>query len=90
MNYDSFKSLPPEMLDIILSYHHCKDCYNKEILCMNCYLKCDCEFCKTSIEYSRKYNLFDVCEHIIHSDLECNCNKCMYLPYLYYHKIKST
>ena len=90
-----FSILPPELLELILSFHHCKDCYNESVLCVKCYLKCKCEYCKICIALTKKYEIMEVARQLIklkntNSLISCNCEKCnIYLPFLYHHKLKN-
>lgn len=88
-----FDILPPELLDIILSFHHCENCYNQHILCVKCYLKCNCEYCKFCVTITKKYDLMEVARLLIltknNSTITCECKKCnIYLPFVYHHKLK--
>lgn len=79
------EKLPQELLNIIVEYHHCKDCYNKDTHCLKCFLNCDCETCKNNVKLNKELCLECLCNQI--NQCKC-CSKCIYLPILYYHRLK--
>jgi hypothetical protein len=89
-----FNILPPELLNIILNFHHCENCYDENVLCLKCYVKCDCEYCKICVALTKKYDLMEVARKLIDlkniSSVVCTCEKCnIYLPFVYHHKLKN-
>ena len=81
-------NLPQELINIIIQFHHCYGCYKYTDNCLECYLKCNCVICKLNIEYNKQYCLLCMCDKINSNKEKCNCDRCSYLPHLYYYKIR--